>query len=553
MGTFSVVIGGIGLFLLGMTLMTDGLKALAGDALKRLLSKFTGGTFSAIFSGASITALIQSSSATTFMTIGFVSAGLLTFTQSIGVILGANLGSTSTGWIVSMIGFKVNMGVIALPLIGIGVFLKLFSKGKFAPHGMALAGFGLLFLGIDVLQQGMADVGDMFNLAAISGDSFLNKIILIFIGIAMTVVMQSSSAAVVTTLTALYTGAITFDQAAVLVIGQNVGTTVKAAIASIGSSVPAKRTAVAHILFNLLTGLVAFIALPLLVMLVFRISDWMSITDLSVSLAIFHTVFNVIGILLIVPFIGLFSKMVMKIIPDKGDSLTKHLDPSVATVTPVAIEASRRTLKKVTNVVVSAMIDLLKEKKMTATVQKKLDSAEAALVETRQFLSTITTDFASSTSRQDYKNHVAAIHAIDHLDRLIKATKETDFLVSLETDENLTGISSRMKVVLADVTMKLKDIDIEELVQIVEENSASIAEARKKDRKRLLKKPAKNQVDVDTAIQKVHTLHWIDRLAYHLWRAIFHLQPYDEKAESDVETIIQDETNQEKAKQTDSY
>jgi len=140
------VLGGIGLFLFGMSLMTDGLKSLAGESLKQLLSRFTGGKFSAILSGMVLTAVIQSSSATILMTIGFVSAGLITFTQSLGVIIGTSIGSTSTGWIVSLVGFQISMGSLALPIIGVGVFLRLFTHGKMSSLGSVMTGFGMLFL-----------------------------------------------------------------------------------------------------------------------------------------------------------------------------------------------------------------------------------------------------------------------------------------------------------------------------------------------------------------------------------------------------------------------
>ena len=175
------IFGGIGLFLLGMTMLTTGLKDIAGDALKRWLNTFTKGTFSAVVSGAVMTMLVQSSTATTLLTIGFVSAGLLTFIQSIGVIIGANIGSTSTGWIISLIGFKISLQEMALPIIGIGVFMSLIAPGNVKKLGGVLAGFGLLFLGIDMLQQGMGSVQDLISFDSIQSDSFLSILLLIII------------------------------------------------------------------------------------------------------------------------------------------------------------------------------------------------------------------------------------------------------------------------------------------------------------------------------------------------------------------------------------
>lgn len=166
------LLGGIGLFLLGMILMTDGLKTAAGDALRRVLLRFTGGPFRAMLSGATITALVQSSSATTLTTIGFVSAGILTFQQAVGVIFGANLGTTSTGWLVSLLGFKVSIASYALPMVGVGALLNLLGRGRLRAAGLALAGFGLIFVGIDQLQSAMAVVATRIDPSMFPRDTF---------------------------------------------------------------------------------------------------------------------------------------------------------------------------------------------------------------------------------------------------------------------------------------------------------------------------------------------------------------------------------------------
>jgi len=159
------LVGGIGLFLMGMVLLTDGLKSFAGDSLRRALVRFTGRPSKAFAAGAVATSLVQSSSATTVAVIGFVSAGLLTFPQAVGVVIGASLGTTSTGWIVSVLGLKVSVGLYALPLVGIGAFLRLLATGRWRSFGTALAGFGLIFIGIDTLQDAMGGLSGLFNLS----------------------------------------------------------------------------------------------------------------------------------------------------------------------------------------------------------------------------------------------------------------------------------------------------------------------------------------------------------------------------------------------------
>ena len=191
----SGVIGGIGLFLLGMILMTDGLKSLAGDALRSILIRYTANRYSACAAGAGITAIVQSSSATTVATIGFVSAGLLPFQNAVGVIIGAALGPTSTGWIVSLLGLKLSVGKIMLPFIGFGALARLMTRGKPAQIGTVVAGFGVIFVGIDTLQGGMEGLSQQFDPSSWPQATIAGRALLVLIGIAMTVVMQSSSAA----------------------------------------------------------------------------------------------------------------------------------------------------------------------------------------------------------------------------------------------------------------------------------------------------------------------------------------------------------------------
>ncbi|TVP80051.1 MAG: Na/Pi cotransporter family protein, partial [Puniceicoccaceae bacterium] len=338
------LLGGVGLFLLGMILLTDGLKAFAGDALRKALLRFTGRPVTAFCSGAVVTALVQSSSATTLATIGFVSAGLIGFAQSIGIVFGASLGTTSTGWIVSTLGLKFSVGLLALPLICIGAFMRLLGPPRLASLGLALAGFGLIFVGIDALQAGMSGLAEAVDLSRMPARGFWGHLALLAVGVAMTVVMQSSSAAVATTLAALHAGAIDFEQAASLVIGQAIGTTVTAAIAAIGATTAAKRTALAHILFNAATGLIALVLLPVFLALVTRLTAAFEGTPGAVSLAAFHTLFIGFGVVLFLPFTSQFARLIERILPEKGFSSTRYLDRSLLQIPPVALAAASRSL-----------------------------------------------------------------------------------------------------------------------------------------------------------------------------------------------------------------
>lgn len=520
MSTIAVVLGGIGLFLLGMILMTDGLKALAGESLKRLLSRFTGGIFSSIASGTVVTAILQSSSATTLMTIGFVSAGLLTFTQSIGVILGANLGSTSTGWIVSLIGLKVSVGTFALPLIGIGALLRFLTQ-KYAPLGMAIAGFGLMFLGIGTLQDGMSGLAESFTLGTLSTNGLLQSVLLVLIGIVMTIIMQSSSTAMVITLTALAAQAVTFEQAALLVIGQNIGTTAKAFVVTIGGTIQARRTAMAHILFNCITALLSFMLLPFILSFVFTASRWLGTSDNAILLALFSTLIYLISIIVVVPFLPLFIKWIVRLVPEKEDKLTKYLDTSVATVPPVAIEAVRRTLVKITKAISAVGAELYMTSSLSIPMKNQLQQANLALIETRQFLSEMGNQ-SHTTTQKEYHQQIDLIHTIDHLVRLLRTLEEYED-TSKYSNDMVEELKQTMQTLFVEIQESLTYENHEWLVQKVKENSLEIAESRRKNRKEIIEKTVLQQSDVDAAIEKVHILHWMDGTAYHLWRSMHHL------------------------------
>ena len=230
------LLGGIGLFLLGMSLMTDSLKAIAGEALRQWLVGFTNSPIKAVLSGIGLTVVVQSSTATTLATIGFVSAGVLSFSHAIGVIIGANIGTTSTGWLVALLGLKFSIASFALPMIGIGALLKVLGNEKVSFLGLTLAGFGLLFFGIQILQDAMSGIAELIDLSRWAEPTLIMKVILVVIGILMTILLQSSSAAITTTLAALSTQAINFEQTLALVIGQNIGTVATAVLAAMGPS-----------------------------------------------------------------------------------------------------------------------------------------------------------------------------------------------------------------------------------------------------------------------------------------------------------------------------
>jgi phosphate:Na+ symporter len=290
-------IGGIGLFLLGMKLMTDGLKVAAGQALRHILGQWTRTPMRGFFSGILITSLVQSSSAVTVAVIGFVNAGLLSLLQTSYVIYGTNIGTTMTSWLVALVGFKINVQAFSLPFIGLGMFLHLFGgANRRGAMGMALAGFGLFFLGIGILKDAFGDVGSTISFADFPSEG-LGLLLFTAMGFLLTFLMQSSSAAMAVTLTAAAGGLIPLTAAAATVIGANVGTTTTAAMAVIGATPNAQRTAAVHVLFNLITAITALLLLTPLLWAVRWLSVELALSEsVATELAMFHTLFNILGV-----------------------------------------------------------------------------------------------------------------------------------------------------------------------------------------------------------------------------------------------------------------
>jgi phosphate:Na+ symporter len=510
------ILGGVGLFLLGMALMSDGLRAVGGDALRSMLQRFTGNRFSSVATGTLVTALVQSSSATTLMTIGFVSAGLLTFSQSIGVIIGANLGTTMTSWLVALIGLKVKISSFALPMVGVGAFLHLLGRGRWAKVGGALAGFGLIFVGIDVLQTGMQELSTQLSPADFAVAGIGGRLLLVGVGIVMTVIMQSSSAAVAATLTALSTGTIDVVQAAALVIGQNVGTTVTAALGSIGATIPARRTALAHILFNGLTGLIAFLMLPVFVGTVNDALLAVEMGDDATIVAAFHTAFNVLGVVALLPFVGPFSRLIERIVPGPEKPYTSHLDDSAQMVPAIALDAVHATISEMLADLVDAMLEALDEPGHRGDIAEMAADIEEGITRTRAFLSGVQ---SLPSDEALFARHLAVLHALDHLERCVAWTLESQHFGRARSGPELAPARELLVDELRTAGAWLDDPQAADLAAVAD-LSAQLDSARKRLRIDLLEKAASVSFDV---FSEQRTLNWLNRIGYHVWRSLHHL------------------------------
>jgi phosphate:Na+ symporter len=513
------LLGGIGLFLLGMVLLTDGLKAFAGEALRQALVRFTGTPTKAFASGALVTLMVQSSSATTVTLIGFVSAGLLTFPQAVGVVLGASLGTTGTGWVVSVLGLKVSLGFYALPLVGIGALLRLLAHGRWRALGLALAGFGLIFIGIETLQNGMRTLGGVFDLAALPAAGLLGHLAALAIGTLMTVVMQSSSAAVATTLTALHTQAVNFDQAAALVIGAAIGTTVTGALAAIGGSVPAKRTALTHVLFNLATGLIALLLLPAWLWGLAQAQRYAGLEPGAVSLAAFHTAFIALGVAVFLPFAGSFARQIERLLPDKGPRLTRHLDDTLLQAPAVALEATRRTLMDVTLELLDLLAPLLDSDVRGAEEPRRAEIA-AALEKTQRFFAQIP---PVAEDEPLSRLRVAQLHAIDHLARLIGRLDLPAAAHRALLQPPMRTAVTQCREVLAQARTGLIARPPADWLTGLEQRALTLDELRRAERLEILRQTAAGEHGPAEAMAALDAIRWLERVTYHAWRACHYL------------------------------
>lgn len=348
-GLFTLL-GGIGLFLLGMRLMTDGLTASAGGGLRTILAGATRSRGRALVSGLIITTGVQSSSAVIFATIGFVNAGLLSLGQSVGLVYGANLGTTLTSWLVAVAGFNLHLRALALPAIGLGALAWAISRSsRWGALGQAVAGFGLFFLGIDVLRDAFDGLGGMFSVQGQDAETVAGIAAFVLSGIAITLLTQSSSATLAITLTAAAGGLLPLQAAAAMIIGANVGTTSTAVFAAIGATSPARRVAAAHVLFNAVTAAMALALLPALLWLAGAIAGLASDDPhIALALAVFHTLTKLLGVAVMWP---LTPRVVAALerrfrTGDEDQARPRYLDTNLLTTPALALDALGMELRR---------------------------------------------------------------------------------------------------------------------------------------------------------------------------------------------------------------
>lgn len=417
-GLFSLL-GGIGLFLFGMHTMTAALRDLASGRVRHWLAGAATTPLRGAVTGALVTALIQSSTAVTVTLIGFVGAGLLTFSQSVGIIFGANIGTTITGWIVAVIGIKLKFAAMAPPLLFAAALLGAFGRGWVTRVGAAAAGFALIFLGLDAMQAATVGIEAMLNPETLPPDTWIGRGLLLLLGAGVVALIQSSSAGVAMTLVFYSAGAISLSQAAALVIGMDIGTTVTGLIAAMGGGRAMLRTAVAHVSYNVLTGGAAFLLLGWLVALaglIFAPRD-------PAAVVAFHTAFNILGVALILPFSGPFARLIERMVPDRADILPEPLDRQLLGDPHAALDAACGATDRVARATFSAMSDALRPGRDGETLAALLPRLPASIDDLQGFLAAISVPDGHG---QALARYTALLHQLDHLRRIgARAGQET--------------------------------------------------------------------------------------------------------------------------------
>ncbi len=439
---FWKLLGGLGVFMFAMYMLESSIKEIAGRSFKGFIRKQTKGRLKAILSGSVVTALLQSSSAVSLMVLAFVGAGIMAMDNAIGVILGSNLGTTATAWIVAAIGFKVKIEAITLPIIGVGGLILIFlgKSKRYSNISKLLVSFGLLFMGLDFMKESVEQLSQSISIDDLPS---YNLFSFLAVGIIITAAMQSSSATIALVLTGINAQLLSFEGAAAMVIGANIGTTATVLIGGINSSQIKKRVALSHLSFNVIT---AIIGVLLLWPMTFLIEMILGPVDNSpvIAIALFHTIFNLIGVIFFYPFIGTFSRLLVQLVPDKHTDVTTYIHQ----LTPNIYDAAYSGLLNEINVLIQRVMEYnLSAVTLQAGSWKNLNPFKKEVdkrekYEELKILQTEIFEFATKVHSEDLnddenKNLERAMHAARQALNAAKIIKDIEHnVVEFESEES---------------------------------------------------------------------------------------------------------------------
>ena len=481
------LVGGLGIFLLGMKFMSEGMQAVAGNSLRRLISTVTGNRFFAIIVGVIVTCIVQSSSITTVMVVGFVNSGVMSLVQAVGVIMGANIGTTITGWILVL-----KIGKYGLPLLGCSAFVYLFSrKDRWRYYAMGLMGTGMVFFGLELMKNACGIIKETPDFATwfqtFQADSYLGVLKCCMVGCILTTMVQSSSATLGITISLAYQGVISYETAAALVIGENVGTTITALLASLGATTNARRAAYFHVLFNL-TGV---FWITLIFQWYIQLVQWIIHVDVlkevmvdgfatfpntTPAIAATHSIFNIANVVLFIPFVGILVRVLERIVPSKKlkekPRLT-GLDMRMLDNPGLAIEQSKRELERMGDSC-EKMLDVLSQLRQTNTPDSRLSSQlreyEISLDTIQEEITTFMTKLVASALPHDVADEIyrqlriaheyeSISDNIENLERLDGKMKQYGANDSSKFHRCITELSDCTQLVLKEINTALRTKD----------------------------------------------------------------------------------------------
>ena len=458
---FLRLIGSLGLFLYGMKIMSEGLQKFAGDSLRRILTAMTTNRVTGVLTGVLITALIQSSSATTVMVVSFVNAGLLTLTQSIGVIMGANIGTTVTAWLISALGFKVDIAAFSLPLLAFGIPLLFSGKSSRKSVGEFIFGFSFLFMGLQALKANAPDLGanpEMLAFVQNYADmGFFSIILFLFIGAILTMIVQASAATMAITLIMCANGWIDYQLGVALVLGENIGTTITANLAALTGNTQARRAALAHLAFHIFGVIwVLILFYPFTNAVSWFVTNVMRISDPSVAvsfkLAAFHTAFNISNTFVMIWFVGLIEKTVCFLIKGKKDEdeeyRLRYITGGMLSTAELSILQARKEITLFAERT-GRMLDMVKalfyEKnedaflKTYSRVEKYESISDRMEIEIANYLTCVAEGRLSSEGKEEIRIMLRAVSEIesiaDSCNNMARSIKRRNEFKSIFTDE----------------------------------------------------------------------------------------------------------------------
>ena len=502
-----------------MIIMTDGLHALAGKAMRTALMRFTRNPVTGVMTGAVSTAILQSSSATTVAAVGFVGTGLMTFPEALGIVFGANVGTTITGWLVALLGFKLQLSTLLLPLILVGAALKLFARGRIAASGYTLAGFGLIFVGITTMQQGMSGLENIISFANIPADSFLSRLQLVVMGIVFTVITQSSSAGVAAALTALFTHIINFEQAAALVIGMDIGTTITALIATIGGSTGARRTGYSHVIYNFFTGGGAILLITPYTLLWEWLAPGQLTENAEIALVAFHTSFNAIGVIIATTLTAQFVKLLERLVPEKGLSYTQPLDRSLLTEPSLALTAAQQAVFAELLALLGHINAILSNNQAGRYIN--IEEMGNILDKTHHYIDHI---HLNPNEVANWERLISIIHTLDHLQRLHSRCEEEDRPRIARNTALLTPLTQLQITAIQEIISALEKQKWHEAAKSSEQIAYEIHKQQEPLRNDIVASMAKGEIDTTEVRLYLEAIRWLERVSNHIARITYHYE-----------------------------